>query len=145
MYNEIGIRSRRTTDWRQMVRLAAGAVVLAVGIAVALWVAITLYGLIWSEAVPAAVAHLTPQSREDVAVIFPGGEVVLAYKVFPVIGYAVTVVLMMLGVWLTKVLLAGGSSLLRVDAPLPPGSVDEDPEVPAEETERVHTQRWGAI
>jgi hypothetical protein len=115
MYDS-SVRPSRPFDWAQIVRTVAGAALLGVGIILAIWLAIVLYGLIWSDVVPAAVAHLTPQSNEDVAVIFPGGEVVLAHKVFPVIGYIASLLFLIVGVWLIKVLISGGASLLQAES-----------------------------
>jgi hypothetical protein len=102
----------RRTDWTLKVRQVLGTILVLAGVALAIWLAMTIYGLIWGEGVPTVVANLTPQSQEDVAIIFPGGEVVLAHKVFPVIAYVLTILLLTVGVALVKAMVAGGNALL---------------------------------
>jgi hypothetical protein len=92
-----------------------GVLLLCFGIGVAIWVLVSLIGLLRSESVPPLVAAILPEAEEPLKVGAPGREISLPRDAFKPVGYLLVCFVYAIGAGLAGVLINGGASLLQPD------------------------------
>jgi hypothetical protein len=98
-----------------LIRNFFGVVLLCFGIAVALWILVSLIGLVRSESVPPLVAAVLPEADEPLKIGASGREVFLPREAFKPVGYLLVCFVYAIGAGLAGVLINGGVSLLQPD------------------------------
>lgn len=101
-----------------LLRSISAMVLLAFGVGVAIWILVSLVGLLSAQVPPALVGAVTPGSPGSVDPIvfgFPEGDFTIPADVFKAVGYLIVCLVYMVAVGLAISLINGGVALLQPD------------------------------
>jgi len=96
-------------------RMLFGFVLILFGIGVALWIVISLVGLVASDSTPGLVSAVMPDQNEAVKFGLPDGELTIPHHVFKTIGYVIVCFIYAIGAGVAATLIGGGTSLWQPD------------------------------
>lgn len=97
------------------IRRFFGLLLLLFGVGIAVWILVSLIGLLTSDSTPALVSAVVPAANQPVILELPDGKITLPREVFAPLGYLLVSFIYAIGAGLSGVLINGGTSLLQPD------------------------------